>query len=54
MSRISTVPVLNSKFIPAIAIIAGLVAALSGLAMAAPDRYALRLGKPVFADFKGS
>ena len=53
MSRISSVLVLNSKFIPAIAIIAGLVAALSGLAMAAQDRYALKLGKLAFADFKG-
>jgi len=53
MSRISSVLVLNSKTIPAIAIIAGLVAALSGLAMAAPDRYALKLGKLAFADFKG-
>jgi hypothetical protein len=53
MSRMSSVLVLNGKTIPAIAIAAGLVAALSGWAMAAQDRYTLKLGKLSFSDFKG-
>src|ERR1700723_570503 len=48
MSRIAKV----GKNIPAIVTVLSL-AALSGMALAAPDRYALKLGKLSFADFKG-
>ena len=48
MSRIANV----SKNIPAIVTVLSL-AALSGMALAAPDRYTLKLGKLSFADFKG-
>jgi hypothetical protein len=50
MSRILTV--LKSKNIPAIVIVLSL-AALGGMALAAQDRYTLKLGKLSFSDFKG-
>ena len=50
MLRISKVGVL--KNIPAIVIVL-LLAALGGMALAAQDRYALKLGKLSFGDFKG-
>jgi hypothetical protein len=50
MSRISTV--LKSKNISAIVTVFSL-AALGGVALAAQDRYALKLGKLSFSDFKG-
>ena len=50
MSRISKVGVL--KNIPAIVIVL-LLAALGGMALAAQDRYTLKLGKLSFGDFKG-
>ena len=50
MSRISKVGVL--KNIPAIVAVLSL-AALGGMALAAQDRYTLKLGKLSFADFKG-
>ena len=50
MSRISTV--LKSKNISAIVTVLSL-AALGGVALAAQDRYALKLGKLSFSDFKG-
>ena len=50
MSRISTV--LKSKNIPAIVIVLSL-AVVGGMALAAQDRYTLKLGKLSFADFKG-
>jgi hypothetical protein len=49
MSRISKAGVL--KNIPAIVTVLSL-AALSGMALAAPDRYTLKLGKLSFSDFK--
>jgi hypothetical protein len=50
MSRISTV--LKSKNIPAIVAVLSL-AILGGMALAAQDRYTLKLGKLSFSDFKG-
>jgi hypothetical protein len=50
MSRISKVGVL--KNVPAIVIVL-LLAALGGMALAAQDRYTLKLGKLSFGDFKG-
>jgi hypothetical protein len=50
MSRISKIGVL--KNIPAIVTVLSL-AALGGMALAAQDRYTLKLGKLSFADFKG-
>ena len=50
MSRISTV--LKSKNIPAIVAVLSL-AILGGIALAAQDRYTLKLGKLSFSDFKG-
>jgi hypothetical protein len=50
MSHISTV--LKSKNIPAIVTVLSL-AALGGVALAAQDRYTLKLGKLSFSDFKG-
>ena len=50
MSRISNVGVL--KNIPAIVTVLSL-AALGGMALAAQDRYTLKLGKLSFSDFKG-
>jgi hypothetical protein len=50
MSRISTV--LKRKSIPAIVTVLSL-AALGGMALAAQDRYTLKLGKLAFSDFKG-
>ena len=58
MSRISIIRVLNNKSIPAFLISAPLLAVvgsvvLGGIALAAQDRYTLKLGKLSFADFKG-
>ncbi len=51
MSRISTIRVLTRKNIPAIVFI--VLASLGSMALAAQDRYTLKLGKLSFSDFKG-
>ena len=51
MSRISTIRVLTRKNIPAIVFI--VLASLGSMALAAQDRYTLKLGKLAFADFRG-
>ena len=59
MSRISTIHVPTNKNIPAIiaVLLPGLLLALSlalgGLALAAQDRFTLKLGKLAFSDFRG-
>ena len=53
MSLISAVRALKYKHLITFAFPAALLAALAGMAFAAQDRYALKLGKLAFADFKG-
>jgi hypothetical protein len=53
MSCISTLRLLTSRHITALAIIAVLPAVMAGMALAAQDRYTLKLGKLSFGDFRG-
>jgi hypothetical protein len=54
MSDISTVRLLKSKNIVAIAVVAVVLAVLGGMALAAQDRYSLRVpGGLAFSDFRG-
>jgi cytochrome P460 len=54
MSRISTVRALKSKDIPAISIIVVLLAGLAGMALAAQDRFTLKVPNGLaFSDFRG-
>ena len=53
MSLISAVRALKYKHLITFAFPAALLAALAGMAFAAQDRYALKLGKLAFGDFKG-
>src|SRR5271170_3752434 len=54
MSRISTIRVLNSKNIPAIAIILVLVAVLGGRAISAQDKYTVQVPNGLaFSEFRG-
>jgi hypothetical protein len=54
MARISTVRVLKSQNIPAIVIIAVLLAVLGGMALAAQDRFTLKVPEGLaFSEFRG-
>ena len=54
MSRISTVGILKSKNIPAIVIIAVLFAVLGSMALAAQDRFTLKVPNGLaFSEFRG-
>jgi hypothetical protein len=54
MSRIPAVPRLKSENVPAIAILAVLLAILGNMALAAQDKYAVQVpGGLAFSEFKG-
>ena len=54
MSRISTVRVLKSKNLPAIVVIVGLLAVLGGMALAAQDKYTVKVPNGLaFSEFRG-
>jgi hypothetical protein len=54
MSRISTVHLLKSKNIPALAIVVGLLAVLGSVALAAQDRYTLKAPNGIaFSEIRG-
>ena len=54
MSRISTIRVLKSQNIPAIVIIAALLAVLGSMALAAQDRFTLKVPEGLaFSEFRG-
>jgi hypothetical protein len=54
MSRMSTVPVLSSKYIPVIAITVASVAVVGAMALEAQDKYTLKVPNGLaFSDFRG-